>query len=137
MTAVQRQSSPVERQREHRQPSMAEPAPPAPPPPPPPPSAAADVLRQLTPAQLQAIIKTLKSKPEARKPADIGFIMDVVAELKFFERLSFKLQQAICRTMRCLQLKAGDTVFDQVEKRSFRRETLISLPSLAAASANA
>eukprot|EP01052_Picozoa_sp_SAG31_P019135 SAG31_NODE_1384_length_8578_cov_2.883359_8_plen_760_part_00 len=76
-------------------------------------SAAADLLRSLDPAKLQSMIKTMKRPAADRTIAELGILMDVVAQLKFFQKLSFKLMQGLCRCLRTLTVKPGDTVFKQ------------------------
>jgi CRP-like cAMP-binding protein len=69
-----------------------------------------DILNE---AQLMGIVKTMKKPAADRTLAELGFLMDIAAEVKFFQKLSFALMQKICRALRASQLKKGDDVFRQ------------------------
>lgn len=80
---------------------------------------AADVgehLRGLSPEDLGEMEVTMKMPPEERRVRHLGQLMDLVAGLKFFQNLSFKLQQQVCRQLRPSRLALGDAVMTQGEE---------------------
>ena len=72
-------------------------------------------MGDLSEEQMEEMSATMRLPPEQRSTGQVGSLMDLVAGQQFFQSLSYKLAQQVCRHLRPLQVDAGDYVFREGE----------------------
>lgn len=70
-------------------------------------------MAELSQEQMDEMAATMSLPPEQRSIGQVGALMDLVAGQQFFQSLSFKLAQQVCRHLRPQQVYAGDFVFEE------------------------
>jgi CRP-like cAMP-binding protein len=70
-------------------------------------------MADLSPEQMEEMAATMRLPPEQRSIGQVGSLMDLVAGQQFFQSLSYKLAQQVCRHLRPEQVEAGDFVFQE------------------------
>ena len=72
-------------------------------------------MTELSAEQMEVMATTMLLPPEQRSVGQVGALMDLVAGQKFFQSLSYKLAQQVCRHLRPQNLQAGEFVFREGE----------------------
>eukprot|EP01043_Picozoa_sp_COSAG02_P011955 COSAG02_NODE_450_length_22075_cov_13.896888_6_plen_588_part_00 len=72
-------------------------------------------MAELSKEQMEEMAATMRLPAEQRSIGQVGALMDLVAGQRFFQSLSYKLAQQVCRHLRPQQVDAGDYVFQEGE----------------------
>lgn len=70
-------------------------------------------MAELPEEQMEDMAATMRLPPEQRSVGQVGALMDLVAGQQFFQSLSFKLAQQVCKHLRPLHIETGDYVFKE------------------------